>query len=418
MSDAMSRRRFLVLGGKATLGLLVGVGCGPALEIVEPPVDEPFDPFDPVDPPPVDPPPVDPPPVDPNRLLETLAVASWRASAYDTSLGRLVDLTGNGLHAVPSDPPPVHLRHEGTSYLYFPGGAANVLTLPRPAAITSWRAEFLDHVDEVGSTNALVLVFGGSDPRFVGKRLKRLTLRAGADGPVVGLFDASLVHPPHHDLVDAHDNVWTIERAPTGLACALVDRPLFLLAEPRHFTVPSHPRLAFAEGQDFTVVIAARAYGEFGASAPVLMAKGANGATPTIGWSLHAIEQTLRPRGVIATGGAPGTAEAPDVPTGVPFSLALRRTGSEFALALGDVVGPSTAASGSELVTSDDLRIGRGGGSGSTYAKMEFIGGAVFPTSLTTMQLEQVVKEFGMDAIATQPGLATKVEGVWLGVPA
>jgi hypothetical protein len=413
----MDRRRFLLLSGKVTLGLLVGVGCGPAGTIDPPPID-PVDPIDPIDP--VDPIcPDDPAPID-GPLLETLAVAAWRAADYDPSLGHLPDLSGNCLHAMRSDPAPIHLPHDGTSYLYFPGTVGNTLTVPRPAVPTYWRAAFEDGPAAEGSSDAITLAFGGEQAAFAGKGLRRLTLYSdSARTAIVGRFDASLVDERRHHMVDAFGNVWTIDRSPSGLKCAVVDRPLFLLAHERHFTVPSHPLLDFREDQDFTVVIAVRAFGEFGASSPVLMAKGASGATPSLGWSLRAVEQTLRPLGVIVTGsGGFATGAAERSLSGVPIAVALRRSGAELALMMGDTVEDEVAASAADIATTEELRIGRSSGSGTSNADMEFIGAAVFRTSLTPTQMELLVDEFGMDAIDVDPSLATAVEGMWLGVPA
>lgn len=76
-----------------------------------------------------------------SRPLLAEAEAAWSAGRYDATLDALLDLTGNGHHAVFGSTvgvdtnDPKYLPYSGGQYLYFPGTAGNSATTPDAAPL-------------------------------------------------------------------------------------------------------------------------------------------------------------------------------------------------------------------------------------------------------------------------------------------
>jgi len=72
--------------------------------------------------------------------------------------------------------------------------------------------------------------------------------------------DTTALTEPFATFVEASSNAATvtINRAASGLVSTVVDRPMFLLGTDDYFEIPDHANLDFANGDDFTAMVAGR----------------------------------------------------------------------------------------------------------------------------------------------------------------
>lgn len=320
------------------------------------------------------------------------AVARWDARAYDGKLDALLDLSGNGLHArlgsaVGADTnDPLRLQKAGAKYIYFPGSANNSLSLPRPVASVDYLITYSDGTTDTGNSTADPLVFGTTDVKFAGLKVRSIALTNNSGGAAVGSIDANLLSEPYASYTDPQGNVWTLNRSATGRKLAVVDRDLLLLGTDDYLEVADSPLLNFGAGDKFSAVVLVRRYGSL--ASEVFLAKRDGAAGSDVGYNIRSSGASPANTLFLVSD---GTSESNASATGIPASgiatlfCGIRGNGMRAG-------SPDSLTSGSDVTTgtlsnSDVLRIGRYSGAGTAYGDFEFIAAAIFRFALTADEL-------------------------------
>lgn len=327
------------------------------------------------------------------------AVALWRAGVYDGTLDALLDLSGNGLHArlgsaVGADTnDPLRLQYAGAKCAYFPGSAGNQMSVPRPVASVDYTITYHDGTTDTGNSTADPLLFGGTDVKFAGLKVRSIRLNNNSGGALVGFIDFNLTAEPYATYVDPQANTWTFARSATGRKLSVVDRDLLQLGTDDYLEVADSPLLSFGAGQPLTVFAAFRQYatpnnfGQYIAKASAL----------SVGYHLESHGTNLRTYSFASDGTntSQGYAGAGLYVSGTSIAAATIRSASGITSAwrsgitasiLGNITG--------DLSNTAPLRIGRGG-TGS-YQDFEFFGAAVFREALTADDLRRLTAEMGV----------------------
>ena len=83
----------------------------------------------------------------------------------------------------------------------------------------------------------------------------------GATQASADFTDTADVAEPFASFIGGEGKTWTINRSATGVKLAVVDRDLCLLGTGDYFQVPHHAGLNFADGVDWSILLAFRGYG-------------------------------------------------------------------------------------------------------------------------------------------------------------
>lgn len=327
--------------------------------------------------------------IDPGAVLPT-ATAWWRTSDYSGS-GNLLDKSGNGLDFVmPGSNLPVWLAYVDHKYAYFPGLANNNVSVPNPGLVSSTATITYDDntTDTTAASAANPLVFGNTDAKFTAKKVKSIVFATGLTGGI----DFTACTEPFASYTDGNGNVWTFNRASSGLKLVVVDRNTLLFGGATSMSIADNALLDFSATDAFTIAIAYRAY-DFVANAG-LISKKAGATVGNVGWAIYGgVGRTITGR---CSDGTVDRVSSSSCDSGVKTLTGWVRDRSipNYRIykngSLTDTDADTTAAT---MDIANSVFLGK---LGSAFADMGFFGAAVFRRGLTVGELLALSSELGM----------------------
>lgn len=205
--------------------------------------------------------------------------------------------------------------------------------------------------------------------------------------------DSSLAEPFAAFIEKAAGATVTINRSTSGRKTTVVDRTGLLFGTDDYAAVADAAVLDFAASESFSVTAAFR-FQTAPSSSQVLIAKKAD-LTTGAGYALY-LDSSGRLNGVIADGTTSTTVQSTALTSGVAYFVALVRdvTNDRIFLVVNDTATAAvTDTTTGSLANSEDLRIGRLSGAGTSYGDFYGFAWSLFSSPLSTTSVAALRSE-------------------------
>jgi len=303
------------------------------------------------------------------------------------------------------------LRGDGVARWWkvtYTNGGSNVANFytadDQPTEPTSWT--------QLGAANRAYGAFGpaNTSPLFIGSigttlnpfsgNIFRAIVRNGIGGTAV--FDADFTtNTNQNSFIESSSNgaTVTINRSTSGRKAAMVTRPVWLFGTDDYMEIPNNPAINF-NNTSFTAMVVTRGFGTPGAFQHIFAHEG---GSVFEGWSLiyEGAARALRFHVGDGVDNATNNTTIPTLTAGAATLVAgvwnesdgTAKTYHGVTLIDSDT---STPGAMGNIAATLPLRLGWQAYGTGTYADVEILGAAVFPTALTSVEIGQIASYLGV----------------------
>ncbi len=202
-------------------------------------------------------------------------------------------------------------------------------------------------------------------------------------------FNTDAAADPFATFTDPQSNVYTVNRAATGLVATLIDQAQFLYTTDDYHEIVDDAQLDFAGSEDFTMMVAFRTE-TIAAGSDVLLAKKDN-LTTAAGYAL--VRNAATGQGIIADGTLDDDDTAATVAARTLHTVAMiRNTADDTVETFLDGVGSGSATLDSTTTTLANalpLRIGATAGTAANFLEGQSVAVAVWRQVLTGAEMRE-----------------------------